>query len=101
MTNVTTATFKKNLDKFLQEIPDTPFCPGYTPQATCQVTSTPSNSIIDWVKKIRIEGRTITIIESDEDGENEGYEGKTEEECYRWLEDNEKTEEECYNWLHQ
>ena len=103
MTGVTTATFKKNLDKFLEELPDTPFCPGYTPQATCQMNSSPSNSIIDWMKKIRVEGRSIMVIESEEEeeGENEGYEGKTEAECYRWLEENEKTEEDCYNWLHQ
>ena len=39
-----------NWTKYLENIPDEPFLPNYTPTANNQLTAKPSNSIVDQVR---------------------------------------------------
>ena len=48
--------FKKELDRFLRQVPDQPELPGYIPEPR-DIYGKPSNSLIDWVRLLVSEGR--------------------------------------------
>ena len=54
MKKVSVEDFKSSLDNFLQSIPDEPKLPGYIPTTCNQVTSSPSNSIIDHTRAQKV-----------------------------------------------
>ena len=48
LTKISVDDFKWKLDKYLENLPDEPVLPNYTPSATCNIfTARPSNSIVD------------------------------------------------------
>ena len=53
-TKINIDEFKLALDTYLQKIPDEPNLPGYTPSACNQVNASPSNSIIDQSRSLRL-----------------------------------------------
>ena len=49
--------FKKKLDHFLTDIPDHPCSPGLYPEPISQVSNKNSNSLVDWIRFLKIDGR--------------------------------------------
>ena len=54
MSNCSIDDFKFKLDNFLKNVQDQPKVPGYTPEASDQFNARPSNSIIDQIRKMKI-----------------------------------------------
>ena len=58
--------FKKELDSFLQNVPDQPAVPGFVPGSK-DLWGKPSNSIIDWIRTENLSQDFTDLIRS-EDG---------------------------------
>ena len=65
MSGCTKEIWKKNLDSFLENIPDTP-CLGYEyTSENCNVHSAkPSNSVCDWITRLRLNSRVFVEDET-------------------------------------
>ena len=57
--------FKKELDKFLNTVPDQPAVPGFTPGSK-DLWGKPSNSIIDWIRTENLRYNYEDLIRSED-----------------------------------
>ena len=56
LTGCSKESWKTNLDRFLELVPDTPAVGEYVPHRSHPVTARPSNDLIDWITWLNING---------------------------------------------
>ena len=78
----TKETFKIKLDLFLTNIPDQPVCQGLSPEPVSDISCKNSNSIINWVKYLKIGERRTHTDECISTTEKDDYIYTTEKDDY-------------------
>ena len=68
MTDCTLNKFKNNLDRFLNNLPDMALAQKYYPLPSDISSGLPSNSILDWIRFLKVPIRTNKSIEEIERG---------------------------------
>ena len=79
---ITKETFKIKLDLFLTNIPDQPVCQGLSPEPVSDISCKNSNSIINWVKYLKIGERRTHTDECISTTEKDDYIYTTEKDDY-------------------